>query len=159
MGVGQFRRSLLRWCATVSLDIWWCWICHGAHFRGSSDFSPDGRAGHPRRMKCWGWLPSTVAEPRLQPCVRFQFGVWTKGSYFSAQYVRIARRRGPNKASVAVANSILTVAGHLLTTGALYDDPGADYFNKRHDPAIEAKRLQRRIEALGFAVIVTETAA
>jgi len=91
--------------------------------------------------------------------VRFQFGVWTKGSYFSAQYVRIARRRGPNKASVAVANSILTVAGHLLTTGALYDDPGADYFNKRHDPAIEAKRLQRRIEALGFAVIVTETAA
>jgi transposase len=32
----------------------------------------------------------------------------TKGSYFSAQYSRIARRRGPNKAAVAVAHSILT---------------------------------------------------
>jgi transposase len=83
----------------------------------------------------------------------------TKGSYFSAQYVRIARHRGPNKAAVAVANSILAVAWHLLTEGALYDDPGADYFNKRHDPAIEAKRLQRRIEALGFVVTVTDQAA
>jgi transposase len=83
----------------------------------------------------------------------------TKGSYFSAQYVRIARRRGPNKAAVAVANSILRVAWHLLSTGQLYADPGADYFITRHDPAIEAKRLQRRIEALGFNVTVTEAAA
>jgi hypothetical protein len=80
-------------------------------------------------------------------------------NYFSAQYVRIARRRGPNKAAVAVANSILTTAWHLLTTGEIYVDPGADYFNTRHDPAIEAKRLQRRIEALGFSVTITDTAA
>jgi hypothetical protein len=73
--------------------------------------------------------------------------------------VRIARRRGPNKAAVAVANSILAVAWHLLSNGELYDDPGADYFTKRHDPTIEAKRLQRRIEALGFAVTVTQQVA
>ena len=48
---------------------------------------------------------------------------------------------------------------HLLTTGALYQDPGADYFERRHDPAVEAKRLQHRIEALGFAVTITEKAA
>jgi transposase len=82
----------------------------------------------------------------------------TKGSYYSAQYVRIARRRGPNKAAVAVAHSMLETAWHLLTTGALYQDPGADYF-ERHDPGQEAKRLQRRIEALGFAVTITEKAA
>jgi transposase len=83
----------------------------------------------------------------------------TKGSYFSAQYSRIARRRGPNKAAVAVAHSILAVAWHLLTNGALYDDPGARYFELRHDPAIEAKRLQRRIESLGYTVTVSEKAA
>lgn len=83
----------------------------------------------------------------------------TKGSYFSAQYSRIARRRGPNKAAVAVAHSILAVAWHLLTNGALYDDPGARYFELRNDPAIEAKRLQRRIESLGFEVTVSEKAA
>lgn len=83
----------------------------------------------------------------------------TKGTYYSAQYSRIARRRGPNKAAVAVAHSILETAWHLLMTGALYDDPGADYFERRHDPAVEAKRLQHRIEALGFSVTVTEKAA
>jgi transposase len=83
----------------------------------------------------------------------------TKGSYFSAQYARIARRRGPNKASVAVANSILAVAWYLLTNGSLFDDPGDQYFELRHDPAIEAKRLQRKIEALGYQVTLTQTAA
>ena len=47
----------------------------------------------------------------------------TKGSYYSAQYARIAKRRGPNKAAVAVAHSILDVAWHLLTNGALYERP------------------------------------
>ncbi len=83
----------------------------------------------------------------------------TKGSYFSAQYARIARRRGPNKATVAVANSMLAVAWHLLTNGALYVDPGGDYFERRNDPAREAKRLQRRIEALGFEVTIETKAA
>jgi transposase len=75
----------------------------------------------------------------------------TKGTYLSAQYTRIARRRG--------ANSMLFAVCHLLSTGALYDDPGADYFERRHDPAVEAKRLARRIEALGYAVSLIEKAA
>jgi hypothetical protein len=54
---------------------------------------------------------------------------------------------------------MLETAWHLLSTGALYQDPGADYFERRHDPAIEAKRLQRRIEALGFSVTIEEKAA
>jgi hypothetical protein len=83
----------------------------------------------------------------------------TKNSYYSAQYARIARRRGANKAAVAVANSMLFTIWHLLTTGALYDDPGADYFDRRHDPVIEAKRLARRIEALGFDVTIEKSAA
>jgi transposase len=98
------------------------------------------------------WLKRTLIEAaRAAPR--------TKGTYYSAQYSRIARRRGPNKAAVAVAHSMLETAWHLLSTGALYQDPGADYFERRHDPAIEAKRLQRRIEALGFTVTITEKAA
>ena len=48
---------------------------------------------------------------------------------------------------------------HLLSNGRLYEDPGADYFERRHDPAVEAKRLARRIEALGFDVSLIEKAA
>jgi hypothetical protein len=46
-----------------------------------------------------------------------------------------------------------------LTTGAFYEDPGADYFLVRHDPAVEAKQLQKRIEALGFEVTIGSAAA
>lgn len=76
-----------------------------------------------------------------------------------AQYARIARHRGPNKSPVAVANSMLFTIRHLLASGALCDDPGADYFECRHDPAREAKRLARRIEALGLDVSLSEKAA
>ena len=58
-----------------------------------------------------------------------------------------------------MAHSILNATWYLLTTGSLYDDPGADYFALRHDPAVEAKKLQKRIEALGFEVTVASAAA
>ena len=83
----------------------------------------------------------------------------TKSSYYSVQYARVARRRGASKAAVAVPNSMLSTIWHLLSTGALYDDPGVDDFVRRHDPAVEAKRLARRIEALGFDVKLIEKAA
>jgi transposase len=98
------------------------------------------------------WLRRTLIEAA-------RAGARSKNSYFSAQYSRIAKRRGPNKAAVAVAHSMLAVAWHLLTTGALYEDPGADYFQRRHDPAAQIKRLTRRIEALGYEIVLTEKAA
>ena len=83
----------------------------------------------------------------------------TKGTYYNAQSVRLARRRGPNRATVAVANAMLFTIWHLLTNDALYEDLGPDYFVRHHDPAVEAKRLARRIEALGFDVDLTQRAA
>jgi len=75
----------------------------------------------------------------------------TKNTYFAAQYRRIARRRGPNKAAVAVAHSILTVLWHLMADpDARYSDLGEDYFERRQDPAKEADRLVRQLERLGF---------
>lgn len=40
-----------------------------------------------------------------------------------------------------------------------YEDPGADYFERRQDPTQQAKRLCQRIEALGFSVTMTPKAA
>jgi len=53
----------------------------------------------------------------------------------------------------------LETAWHLLSDGQLFVDPGSSYFERRHDPAQEAKRLQRRIEALGYTVTLTASAA
>lgn len=78
-----------------------------------------------------------------------------KSTYFYAQYSRIAHHRGRNKATVAVAHSMLVAIWWTLTTGAIYEDPGADYYVRHIDPEREAKRLLARIEALGFDVSLT----
>jgi len=123
----------------------WAGLAPGSYESAGKHRPASTRQGAP-------WLRRTLVEAA-------RAAARTKGTYFSAQYVRIAKRRGPNKAAVAVAHSMLEVVWHLLTTGALYEDPGADYFNRRHDPAVEAKRLARRIEKLGFEVNLTPRAA
>ena len=71
----------------------------------------------------------------------------TKGSYFGAQYRQIARRRGPNKAAVAVAHSLLDVIWHMLTTGEVFADPGEDYFTSRHDKERQTRRLISQLKS------------
>jgi hypothetical protein len=75
----------------------------------------------------------------------------SKNTYFSAKYRRIAFRRGPVKALVAVEHAMLTAAWHMLTTGELYRDPGADYFTARA-PAKTKARAIGQLEALGYQV-------
>lgn len=94
------------------------------------------------------WLRRTMIEAAWA-------AVRTNDSYYHALYARIARRRGPNKAIVAVAHSMLATIWHLLSTGAYYQDPGGDYFQRHHNPAAQAKRLQRQIENLGYTVTLT----
>lgn len=79
----------------------------------------------------------------------------TKGSYFAAQYRQIARRRGPNKAAVAVAHSLLDVIWHMLTTGEVFADLGEDYFISRHDKERQTRRLISQLEKLGYTVELT----
>jgi transposase len=79
----------------------------------------------------------------------------TMGSYFSAQYRQLARRRGPNKAAVAVAHSLCDVVWHLLSTGQHFEDLGADYFERRRDPERETQRLVRRLQRLGHVVTLS----
>lgn len=79
-------------------------------------------------------------------------------SYLAAYHRRVARRRGANKATVAVAHSMVVTAWHLLTTGAVYHDPGADYFERRHDPSAATRRLVKQLEALGHHVTLEPAA-
>lgn len=77
--------------------------------------------------------------------------VRSNGTYFSAKYRRIAFRRGPAKALVAVEHAMLTAAWHMLATGELYRDPGADYFTQR-TPAKAKARAIGQLESLGYQV-------
>lgn len=73
----------------------------------------------------------------------------TKATYLHAQFVRIRSRRGPKKAIIAVAASILTAAYHMLKNGVPYRDLGPQHFHRRNKQA-QAKRLLARLRDLGF---------
>jgi transposase len=82
----------------------------------------------------------------------------TKGTYLSAQYHRLAARRGKKKAIMAVSHSILVIAYHLIKRKEPYRDLGADYFDKRR-PEATAKRLVKRLEQLGYQVLLQSAPA
>lgn len=77
--------------------------------------------------------------------------VRTKHTYLRAQFHRLKSRRGPKKAIVAVAASMLTAIYHMLQRGVVYHDLGGHYFDRR-DKTQVANRLIRRLEELGFRV-------
>jgi len=74
-----------------------------------------------------------------------------EGIDLSDQYRRIAYRRGPKKAAMAVAHSILVIAYRLIERQEDYRDLGGDYFDKRR-PDATIKRLTERLEQLGYQV-------
>ena len=80
-----------------------------------------------------------------------------KRSYLHAQFLRLRARRGPKKAIVAVAASILTSAYYLLRDQIPYRDLGSLYFSQ-HDHERTAMRLARRIQQLGYQVEIHKAA-
>jgi transposase len=82
----------------------------------------------------------------------------TKNTYLSAQYHRLASRRGKKKAIVALEHSILIIAYHIIQRKEPYHELGADYFDKRR-PEATAKRLLKRLERLGFQVSLQQSIA
>jgi hypothetical protein len=81
-------------------------------------------------------------------------GARTRSSYLRAQYHRPSARRGKNKATIAVAASMLVATWFMLRDGTPWNDLGIDFFDRR-DPAKSARRLTRRLEALGYQVAIT----
>ena len=75
----------------------------------------------------------------------------SKTGYLRAQFLRLKSRRGPRKAIMAVAASMLTAAYYMLRDDVDYRDLGTDYFD-RADKAQAADRLVRRLRNLGFEV-------
>jgi len=77
-----------------------------------------------------------------------------KGSYFGAQYRRIAARRGKKKALIAVAHSLAVGIYHIVKNQTGYRELGEDFFDKLN-PSRVLNRLTKRIQNLGFQVQVS----
>jgi len=77
----------------------------------------------------------------------------SKDNYLSAQYRRLAARRGKKRAAVAVARSILVIVYHMIDRGTEYIDLGGNYFDQRKPETVQ-RQLIRRLEKLGLKVTV-----
>jgi transposase len=130
--------------ATAGNLISWAGLCPRLDESAGKHRSTRIRKGAP-------WLKTTLVSAAWA-------AVRTKGSYLQAQFLRLRARRGPKKAIIAVAASMLTAAYHILRNGVPYKDLGPEHFTRRNKDHV-AKRLLKRLEALGFAVEVRPASA
>lgn len=121
----------------------WAGMCPGNHESAGKRKSGKTRKGSP-------WLREALVEAG-------QAAGRTKNTYLSAQYHRIAARRGAKRAAVAVGHTILVIAYHLLKNGTVYDELGPNYFDER-DRQATISRAVKRIEKLGFTVTLEPVA-
>jgi len=117
----------------------WAGLCPRLHESAGKRLANRTRASNP-------WLKTTLVQAAWAAARK-------KDSYFRAQFLRIKSRRGPKKAVLAVAASMLTAAYHMLRDDADYRDLGAAHFDRR-DKAKLAKRLIARLHDLGLVVDV-----
>jgi transposase len=114
----------------------WAGLAPGLHESAGKALSTRIRPGDP-------WLKTTLVQCALAAANK-------KDSYLRAKFLRIKSRRGPKKAIIAVAASILSGAYYVLRHGVEYRDLGPNHFEK--DKAAHAARLIRRLKSLGVEV-------
>jgi transposase len=122
----------------------WAGICPGKRETAGKSRSAKVRKGN-------RWLSRALVQ-----------AAWAarnkKNSYLAAQFRRITRRRGEQRAAVAVAHSILTATFFILRDGVEYRDLGPEHFH-RLTPDKVVRDLVKRLEKLGHRVTLEKIAA
>jgi len=121
----------------------WAGMCPGNH--QSAGKRKSGRCAPGNR-----WLRSLLAQTAWAAS-------HTKATYFTAQYHRLAGRRGRKRAVVAVGHSQLIIAYHLIRGDGVYEDLGPDHFDKLHGQR-KIEGLVKQLRRLGYQVTLAPAA-
>jgi len=90
----------------------WAGTCPGSNESAGRVESTKTRPGNPYLKGALGVAAISAAR--------------SNNTYLAAKYRRIASRRGPVKAIVALEHAMLIAIWNMLTTGAFYQDLGGD---------------------------------
>lgn len=115
----------------------WAGLCPGNNESADKRKSGKIRHGNP-------WLRSLLCQVAWAASR-------TKKTYLSAQFHRLAARRGRKRANIAVAHTILVIAFHLLKENRPYQELGGDYFDQIRAEGLK-RYYVRRLQGLGLEV-------
>jgi transposase len=118
----------------------WAGTCPGSNESAGRIKSTHTRPGNPYLKGALGVAAMSVAR--------------SKDTYLAAKYRRIASRRGPIKAVVAVEHAMLIAIWNMISDGTGYNDPGADFY-ARLNPAKTKNRALDQLHKMGYAVTLT----
>ena len=120
----------------------WAGTCPGSNESAGRIKSTRTRPGNPYLKGALGAAALSVAR--------------SKNTYFAAKFRRIAARRGPMKALVALQHAMLVAVWNMCSTGSYYNDPGEDFFT-RLDPDRAKNRALAQLRRMGYAVTLEPT--
>jgi len=115
----------------------WAAICPGNHESAGKRKSGKTRDGNK-------WLRRTLCQAAWAVSRK-------KNCYLTSQFKRIAARRGPKRALVAVAHSMLVIGYHMLKTNRGYQELGGNYLDQINKDQLQ-RHFMKRLQKLGFKV-------
>jgi transposase len=118
----------------------WAGTCPGSNESAGRIKSTKTRPGNPYLKGALGVAAMSAAQ--------------SKGTYLGVKYRRIAARRGPMKALVAVEHAMLVAIWNMAHTGALYDDPGPDFYTRLHPDRAKHRALDQ-LRTMGYNVTLS----
>ncbi len=121
----------------------WAGTCPGSNESAGRVKSTSTRPGNPYLKGALGVAAMSAAR--------------SHDTYLAAKYRRIAARRGPVKAIVAVEHAMLIAIWNMLTDGAFYADPGGDFY-ARLNPDKAKNRAVEQLRKMGYDVTLNPLA-
>jgi transposase len=115
----------------------WAGTCPGSNESAGRVKSTHTRPGNPYLKGALGAAAMSVAR--------------SKNTYLAAKFRRIASRRGPVKALVALEHAMLVAIWNMCSTGTYYADPGEDFFTRLHPDRARDRALEQ-LHRMGYAV-------
>jgi len=122
----------------------WAGVCPGSNESAGRVKSTHTRPGNP-------YLKGVLGIAALS-------AIRSSDTYYCAKYRRIASRRGPIRAVVAVEHSMITAIWNMLQSGESFTDPGGDYYTRLRPERAKNRALQQ-LRQLGFTVTLEPSVA
>ncbi|WP_106625898.1 IS110 family RNA-guided transposase [Selenomonas massiliensis] len=97
------------------------------HFSSWAGLAPGNNESAQKRRRCRVVKGNQTLRTTLVQCAK---AASRCKSYFRAQYQRLVVRRGANRATVAVAHSMLIAIYHILKSGKTFIDLGEDFYTQ-----------------------------